>query len=166
MAAFGMAMKADLAVETLDGIGRVQRGAMGCGESHIGQHIGLGLIHQIGEFRYPGAELIGDLAPFWALAALAWSWAKAETTRRLCLPAWARTLRMKWTRQRCQVAHSTLDTAALMPLWASDIPVTLAVAVAMDKTLLGIALAMVGAGQGRDFQFHQAPYRGGRHLPQ
>jgi hypothetical protein len=27
---------------------------------------------------------------------------KAETTRRLPSPAWARALRMAWTRQRCQ----------------------------------------------------------------
>ena len=46
---------------------------------------------------------------------------KAETTRRPLLPAWASALRMKWTRQRCQVALSTLATAALMPSWASEI---------------------------------------------
>ena len=45
---------------------------------------------------------------------------KAETTRRPLLPAWARALRMKCTRQRCQVALSTLATAALMPSWASE----------------------------------------------
>jgi hypothetical protein len=39
---------------------------------------------------------------------------KAETTRRPLLPAWASALRMKWTRQRCQLAVSTFDTAALM----------------------------------------------------
>ena len=59
------------------------------------------------------------------LAASGVSWAKAvamkaETTRRPLLPAWARTLRMKWTRQRCQVAHRTLVTAALRPSWASE----------------------------------------------
>src|SRR5205807_5438344 len=46
---------------------------------------------------------------------------KAATTRRPCLPAWARTLRMKCTRQRCQEACSTLATAALSPSWASEI---------------------------------------------
>ena len=45
---------------------------------------------------------------------------KAETTRRPLLPACARALRMKWTRQRCQVAVRTLETAALMPSWASE----------------------------------------------
>ena len=41
---------------------------------------------------------------------------KAETTRRLLLPAWASALRMVWTPQRCQVAFISLATAALMPL--------------------------------------------------
>src|SRR4029077_14733416 len=65
----------------------------------------------------------------WALAAAALSWAKAvamkaETTRRLLLPAWASALRMVWTRQRCQVAFISLalmpSWAALMPSWASE----------------------------------------------
>lgn len=38
---------------------------------------------------------------------------KALATRRPLLPACARALRIKRTRQRCQVAHSTLLTAAL-----------------------------------------------------
>jgi len=59
-------------------------------------------------------------ARHWVLAAAAVSCAKAvamkaEMTRRPFLPAWARALRWKWTRQRCQVAQRTLDTAALMP---------------------------------------------------
>ena len=45
---------------------------------------------------------------------------KAETTRRPLLPAWASALRMKWTRQRCQLALSTLAKVALMPSWASE----------------------------------------------
>ena len=41
---------------------------------------------------------------------------KAETTRRPLLPAWASALRMKWTRQRCQVAAEHAGpSAALMP---------------------------------------------------
>ena len=44
----------------------------------------------------------------------------AETTRRPLLPAWARALRMKCTRQRCQVARNTRATAALMPSCASE----------------------------------------------
>ena len=45
---------------------------------------------------------------------------KAETTRRPCLLAWASALRMKWTRQRCQDAPSTLTTAFFSPSWASE----------------------------------------------
>ena len=45
---------------------------------------------------------------------------KAEKTRRPLFPAWASTLRMKWTRQRCQVALSIFETAALMPSCASE----------------------------------------------
>src|SRR5437868_4846067 len=45
---------------------------------------------------------------------------KAATTRRPCLPAWASTLRMKCTRQRCQEAFRTLATAAFRPSWASE----------------------------------------------
>jgi hypothetical protein len=40
---------------------------------------------------------------------------KAETTRRPLRPACASAFRMKWTRQRCQVAFNTLAIAALMP---------------------------------------------------
>lgn len=43
----------------------------------------------------------------------------AEIMRRCVLPAWARALRMKCTRQRCQVAFRTLAVAALMPSWLS-----------------------------------------------
>jgi hypothetical protein len=34
--------------------------------------------------------------------------------------AWAKALRLKLTRQRCQVAVKILETAALIPSWASD----------------------------------------------
>lgn len=62
----------------------------------------------------------------WVLAACASSWAKAvamkaETTLRPLLPAWASALRMKWTRQSCHVAQSTLETAALIPSCAPEI---------------------------------------------
>jgi hypothetical protein len=43
----------------------------------------------------------------------------AETTLRPLFPARARALRRKWTRQRCRVALSILETAALMPSCAS-----------------------------------------------
>ena len=85
----------------------------------------LGLVHDGGELGHFRPDLVGDGAPL-----------HAGRFRRLLgegggdeggghtlalLPAWASTLRMKWTRQRCQVAHSTLETAALMPSWASEI---------------------------------------------
>lgn len=74
----------------------------------------------------------------WVLAA-AWSgWAKAvamkaETTRRLLLPAWAKALRWKCTRQRCQVVDKTQAVAALIPLCASLILVLHAGEAAADK---------------------------------
>ena len=79
----------------------------------------LGLVHDGGELVHPGADLIGDSAPLGA-GGLGVSWTKAVAmkalaTRRLLLPAWASILRMKWTRQRCKVAQSTLVTAALIP---------------------------------------------------
>ena len=33
------------------------------GKRHVGEHVGLGLVHQGGELRQLGAQLIGDLAP-------------------------------------------------------------------------------------------------------
>ena len=45
----------------------------------------------------------------------------AETTHRPEPPAWARALRTKRTRQRCQVALSTLVTATFRLSWASEI---------------------------------------------
>ena len=107
------------------GLVRVQLGAVLRREGHVGQHVGLGLVHEGGELGHLGPELVGDRCATARLAASASSWAKAvamkaETTRRPLLPAWASALRMKWTRQRCQVALSTLATAALMPSWASE----------------------------------------------
>jgi hypothetical protein len=45
---------------------------------------------------------------------------EAETTRRPERPAWASAFLMKWTRQRCQAAVRTFETAALMPSWLSE----------------------------------------------
>jgi hypothetical protein len=53
----------DLAVEALDRIGRVQLGAMGGREAHVGEHVGLGFVHQRGELGQLRAQLIGDPAP-------------------------------------------------------------------------------------------------------
>lgn len=44
---------------------------------------------------------------------------KAETTRRLFSPAWAKALRWKCMRHLCQVVESSREVAALMPSWAS-----------------------------------------------
>ena len=101
-------------------------GQCSAGKAHVGQHVGLGLVHE-GRRAWAAWAAAGRRpCATAALAASALSWAKAvamkaETTRRPLLPAWARALRMKWTRQRCQVAFITLATAALMPSWASEI---------------------------------------------
>jgi len=53
-----------------------------------------------------------------ALASLSWPKevpTKAETTWRWVLPPWARALRIKWARRRCQVQESTRETADLTP---------------------------------------------------
>ena len=94
------------------------------GKAHIGEDVGLGLVHEARRVWAAWAELVGDLAPL-RLGGPASSCAKAvamkaETTRRPLLPAWASALRMVWTRQRCQVAFISLATAALMPSWASE----------------------------------------------
>ena len=94
-------------------------------ERHIGEDVLLGLVQERRELRQLGPDLVGDLAPL-GLAAPASSRAKAvamkaETSRRPLLPAWASALRMKCTRQRCQVARNTRATAALMPSCASEI---------------------------------------------
>ncbi len=53
----------DFAVDTLQRIGRVQLGAVLLGEGHIGQDVGLGLVHEIGQLGRLGTELVGDLTP-------------------------------------------------------------------------------------------------------
>lgn len=72
-------------------------------------------------------ESLGNLPRIWSATlrhwvfAVAWSGCakavaiKAETTRRLLLPACARAFLWKCTRQRCQVVFSTRATEALMP---------------------------------------------------
>jgi hypothetical protein len=53
----------DFAIDALDRVGRVQLDAMLPGESHVGQHVGLGLVHDGGELGHLGADLVGDGAP-------------------------------------------------------------------------------------------------------
>jgi hypothetical protein len=53
----------DLADWPLDGVGGVQLGAVLGREAHVGEHVGLGLVHQGGQLRDLGPELIGDAAP-------------------------------------------------------------------------------------------------------
>jgi hypothetical protein len=89
---FGAAL--DLAIEALDRVGRVQLGAVLGREGHVGQDVGLGVVHYLASF--------GSLGRSWSamrrhcrLAASASFCAnavpmKAETTRRPLLPACAR----------------------------------------------------------------------------
>ena len=41
----------------------MQLGAVFLWEGHVGQHVGLGLVHEVGQLGRLGAELIGHLAP-------------------------------------------------------------------------------------------------------
>ena len=56
----------DLAVEPLQRIGGVQLGAMLGGKAHVGQHIGLGFIHESGQLGHARPGLIGDVTPLLA----------------------------------------------------------------------------------------------------
>ena len=49
-------------------IGLVECSLVRCcgGKAHVGEHVGLGFIHQRGELGQLGAQLIGDLAPLLA----------------------------------------------------------------------------------------------------
>jgi hypothetical protein len=53
----------DLTVEALERVDRVQLGAVGRRETHVGQHVGLALVHQDSELGQGRSELVGDLAP-------------------------------------------------------------------------------------------------------
>ena len=81
-------------------------------EGHVGEHVGLGLVHEArrawaagaGAGRRPGAIALAR-----GLVVLGEGRAdEGGDDRRWVLPAWARAFRMKCTRQRCQVALSTL----------------------------------------------------------
>jgi len=44
----------------------MQFGAVGGGEAHVGEHVGLGVVHDGGELGHPGAYLIRNGAPLGA----------------------------------------------------------------------------------------------------
>ena len=48
------------------GLVRVQLGAVLGREGHVGEHVGLGLVHEGGELGHLGPELVGDAAPLGA----------------------------------------------------------------------------------------------------
>lgn len=55
----------NLAVEALDRVSRVQLGAVLLRESHVGQHVGLGVVHDCRQLRHLGPDLVGDGAPLY-----------------------------------------------------------------------------------------------------
>ena len=77
----------DLAVEPLERVGGVQLGPVLGREGHVGEHVGLALVHQGGELGPARPELVGDVAP--GLAALprrsGWrkAWRSAAATMRV-----------------------------------------------------------------------------------
>ena len=92
---------------------------------HVGQHVDLSLIHCHGELGQFGPELIGHLAPLrlgrGRIVLGKGSGDEGGSDTAPWRPAWANRLRMVCTRQRCQVACSSLATAAFSPSCASEI---------------------------------------------
>src|SRR5262249_11606000 len=123
----------DLAIEALEGIGGMQLRAMGGGEGHVGEDVGLGLVHQGSEFGHAGPKLVGDQAPLCFggagivlgkggtdegrddTAALLAGMGQdiAHEVDAAALPAGVENPRLRGGR--------LLATAALMPSWASEI---------------------------------------------
>ncbi len=56
----------DFSIQTLNWVRRVQLGAVFFGKGHVGQHVVLGVIHQRGQPRHLGSDLISDTAPLGA----------------------------------------------------------------------------------------------------
>ena len=52
-----------LLVQALDRVGAVKLGAVLTGEGHVGEHIVFAGVHEVGQFRPAGAQLLGHLAP-------------------------------------------------------------------------------------------------------
>ncbi|BCI69435.1 hypothetical protein SPKIRA_20960 [Sphingomonas paucimobilis] len=84
----------------------------------------LGFIHAGAQLRPAGAQLVGNLPPDLCrggMIGLEEDWRMAAATTVFWpLGTYASALRMKWTRQRCQVALRTRVIAALRPSWASE----------------------------------------------
>ena len=56
----------NLAVEPFERIGAVQLDPVLCGETHVGQHVRLGVVHQGRQLGHARAQLVGDMAPLLA----------------------------------------------------------------------------------------------------
>ncbi|MHC2253526.1 hypothetical protein ACVILK_003218 [Bradyrhizobium embrapense] len=109
----------DLTVEALERVGRVQLGPVLRREHHIGQRIGLGLIEEAGKLEQLGAELVvGDLPTLRSCGfRIVLGQRRLRGRQRGHV---VRSCRRASTRQRCQLALSTLAAVALMPSRASD----------------------------------------------
>ena len=57
-----VAASLDLAVELFERVGAVDLGAVLGGEVHLGQDVGLGVVHQCGQLGHTQTQLIGHLA--------------------------------------------------------------------------------------------------------
>ena len=93
----------------------MQLGAVGGREGHVGQDVDLGLLHEGGKLGQRRTELICHLALL-AMRHLLGLLGKGGADRgghHGALRSMGQALRAKWTRQRCQVAFSSLATAAL-----------------------------------------------------
>ncbi len=102
----------DLAVEAFERVGAVELGPVLGRERHVGQYVRFGLVHQNGKLRHLWAKLVGDAAPLRpGRPGIVLSEGGGDGGRD-DPPAGAARMRegvfMKWTRQRCQVALSTL----------------------------------------------------------
>src|SRR5712671_1207940 len=61
--AHDLAASLDLAIQSFQWVGTVQFSAVLSRETHVGQHIGFGIIHQCRQFGDARPVLVGDLAP-------------------------------------------------------------------------------------------------------
>ena len=103
----------------------MQFGAVLGGERHVGEHVVLAVVHQSGELGPARSQLVGDVPPglmrgLGVGCRKAWRIAAATI---VCWPfgTWASALRIKCTRQLCQVAPEHLGDRGRKPSWASEI---------------------------------------------